>query len=466
MDSLRNFFILNREIILFLYGLVFFLLGLAIALQSRRYSRLDLARALTWLAAFGILHGLHEWGDLFIPIQSRYLSAAVIQTLHALHQLLLGGSFACLLQFGITLLRPFGWERWRYLPLIVFTLWVIITFFVLPWVIVDSQITSNIANALARYFIGFTGGMLSAFGLRQQAVRRIALLNVPHIVNTLRVGGFALLLYAFFGGLVAPPVPFFPGNVINTRIFVDALGVPTMVFRSAVGLILTVSIIRALEVFEVETARMIESMEQGQILAAERERIARDLHDGAIQKVYTAGLLVESASKLINGNEPVANRLTKAVAVLNDAIGDLRRNLGELKTEPASENLLAALQGVAADPRLSSLVNVALDLDLPAAESFSPSRTVHVVAIVNEALSNVVRHARARQAVLSARRLDGMLRVVIRDDGVGISTERDAGYGLRNMRDRARLLNGVIEIEGANGKGTIVTLTIPWKDEH
>ena len=76
-----SFFILNREIIYFVYGLAFFLLGFAIALQSRRYSRLDLARSLIRLSAFGITHGLFEWGDLFIPIQAKYLNPLVVQTL-------------------------------------------------------------------------------------------------------------------------------------------------------------------------------------------------------------------------------------------------------------------------------------------------------------------------------------------------------------------------------------------------
>ena len=81
MAFLRTFFDLNHSIVLFSYGLVFFVLGLAIALQSRRYSRLDLARSLSWLAAFGFTHGLHEWGDLFIPIQGAYLSEPAVQGL-------------------------------------------------------------------------------------------------------------------------------------------------------------------------------------------------------------------------------------------------------------------------------------------------------------------------------------------------------------------------------------------------
>ena len=61
MAFIRTLFEINRQIILFGYGLVFFVLGLAIALQSRRYSRLELARSLAWLAAFGLAHGLYEW---------------------------------------------------------------------------------------------------------------------------------------------------------------------------------------------------------------------------------------------------------------------------------------------------------------------------------------------------------------------------------------------------------------------
>jgi signal transduction histidine kinase len=467
MDPLRNFFILNREIIYFVYGLAFFLLGFAIALQSRRYSRLDLARSLTWLSAFGFTHGLFEWGDLFIPIQANYLNSLAVQTLNIIHLILLAISFTMLFQFGTALLKSLGWAPWTgYLAAGLFVLWALVTFVVLPLGSTDFTVWSNTSRAFARYFISFPGSLLAAYGLREQAMRRIAPLNVPHIVNTLRVSGMALVLYAFVGGLVPPPAPFFPANVINTTTFFAAFGVPALVFRTVIGFVLTLSIIRALEVFELETERMIESMEQGQILAAERERIARDLHDGAIQKVYTAGLLVESTSKLINGNEAAANRLHKALEVLNDAISDLRRNLGKLKTGPARENLLAALQGVAADPRVSSFVNVTLDLDLPPAEPFSPSRTEHVVAIVNESLSNVVRHAHARQVVLSAHRVDDWLQIIIRDDGVGLTREPEAGYGLRNMRDRARLLGGVININGTSGKGTIVTLMVPWKDEH
>lgn len=64
MDFLHTFFALNHSIIIFAYGLAFFVLGLAIALQSRRHSRLHLARSLPWLAAFGLAHGFFEWAGI------------------------------------------------------------------------------------------------------------------------------------------------------------------------------------------------------------------------------------------------------------------------------------------------------------------------------------------------------------------------------------------------------------------
>src|SRR5512132_4292337 len=108
MISLAEFFYLNRQLILFVYGLGFFILGFAILLQVQQSSRLELARSLRWMAAFGITHAFNEWGDLFIPIQAQYLSSTVIRLLLVLQLVLLAVSFACLFEFGISVLSPFN----------------------------------------------------------------------------------------------------------------------------------------------------------------------------------------------------------------------------------------------------------------------------------------------------------------------------------------------------------------------
>lgn len=457
----------NSAVIVFAYGLVFFIMGLAVALQSRRYSRLDLARSLSWLAAFGILHGLHEWGDFFIPLQSSYLSPTVLNILIAIHLILLAISYVCLFQFGVMLLQP--QERMTWLngsAFVLFVIWLCVAGLIVLPVTSDIVTWQHAMNALARYFIGFPGSLLAAYGLRRQALQRIAPLGVPHIVASLRLAGVVIAIYAVLGGLIPPSAPFFPANWLNVISFQQVVGVPPLLFRSLLGLLLAITIIRTLEVFDVETERIIEAMEQQQILAAERDRIGRELHDGAIQTVYTAGLLVESAYKQSEPGSAAAERLERALSVLNSAIGDLRRNLGELRPASSSVPLPQALHRMAEDPRYSSFVAIAVDVDLPPEDELSAIRVEHVLAVAGEALSNVVRHAHARRVRISARCVEKRLLVTIHDDGMGAPHDPHMGYGLRNMRDRARLLGGQLEIKGVNGKGTTVTLDVPWRDDR
>jgi signal transduction histidine kinase len=105
-------------------------------------------------------------------------------------------------------------------------------------------------------------------------------------------------------------------------------------------------------------------------------------------------------------------------------------------------------------------------MSIPEAESFSAVRAEHVVAIANEALSNIVRHAKARKVALRIMRQEDRLILTIQDDGVGLATGVTAGYGLRNMRDRAHLLGGNLTVSGSGGKGTVVTLDVPWGDDR
>jgi signal transduction histidine kinase len=462
MSNIRLLFEQNQPIFHFAYGLSFFVMGLAIALQSRSSSRLELARSLAWLAAFGITHSLYEWGELFSPVQEAYLTREGIEALHGLHLIALSVSLAFLFEFGVALLRPLGRGQWlHWVTVVWFAAYLVFILVLLPRVLPDPLEWHRTADALARYTIGFPAGMLAAYGLREQTFRHVAPLDVPHIVSMLRAAGISLALYAFFGGLIPPPVPFFPGNVLNSITFEQFVGIPPLVFLTLIGLILAVTVIRALEVFRVEMERRIEAVEQQQILASERERIARELHDSTIQTAYTAGLLIDSARKLADPESQIASRLEKAVQVQNEVIRDLRRNLGELRVPPSSESLSAALKRIASDPRFRSLVEISLQMDFPGEEQISPRETEHILAIVNEALSNVVRHAKARHVRIAAQQIDNHLKVAIQDDGMGIDSPPRDGFGLRNMQERARLLNGQLSVSGKSGKGTTVLLDIP-----
>ena len=466
---LTSFFQTNRDIFFFVYGLAFFIMGITILLQTRHSSRLELARSLVWLAWFGIIHGLNEWGDFFIPSQSAYLSTPVINGLYVFQLVILAISFACLFEFGVTMLNPLGLGRWMHgFALILFLSWFIVIFFFIPPFIMDLNVWRAIANALARYFICLPGGLIAAFGLRQQTNHRIIPLNVPDsIIQNLRIAGISMAVYGLLAGAIPPTIPFFPGTILNLQTFSALVGIPVLVFRSMIALVMTITIINGLEIFDLETQQRIEKLEQQQIVVSERERLARDLHDGAIQKVYTAGLFVESASKLAPPGSDLNNRIQKAVVVLNDAIADLRLNLTQLHSNSAmteNKSLVEIISMVANDPHYVTMVKVSLAMNIPTHIKLSPLRSDHLKAIINEVFANIVRHAKAYHVQMKVDVSNEKLIITVKDDGIGMSNRQPAGYGLRNMRDRAHLLNGKIDINSIQGKGTTVGLEIPLLD--
>ncbi len=465
VDNLNRFFELNRLIVFFVYGLVFFVMGLAVALQSRHHSRLELARALGWLAAFGFAHGLHEWGEIFIPIQAQYVDPVIIELLHVFRVILLALSFAFLFQFGVELLRE-RWPRLMLLPLLFMVGWTLV--FVVPGIawVTNFESWHQQASAWARYLLGFTGGVVAAAGLYYQAQRHIKPLNLQPIYRTLQIAGACLLLYALLGGLIVPAGDFFPANWLNETAVQNAIGIPLPVFRSLVGLVLAIAIIRAMDVFDVEVDQMIEQMQVEQSLSAERDRIGRDLHDGAVQQLYSAGLMVSAARRKLPDDPAVAEqRLDRAMRTIDEAIAGLRATMGELRETPAVTTLPEELRKQAVDPRFTALMAVTLQLDLPDTAVFTPIQTHHISAILNEALSNVARHAHARRVEVSACQNGSQFQLTVHDDGRGFNPdEQTTGYGLRNMRDRARLLGGQLHIQSQPHEGATITLNLPMEE--
>jgi len=464
MTSLRNLLDINFELVLFASGLVFFVVGLAISLQSRRNSRLQLARSLRWLALFGIAYGLHEWGLLFIPIQALYMNHLAISVLQLLQMILLGVAFFALFAFGADLLQD-RWPRLKVIPYIMALIWmslVLILKISSDW---GMGLLHQQAMILAKYLLAFPGALLAAYGLLYQAQRQIKPLKLQAIYNTMVVASITLVLFAFIGGLIVPYAGFFPANVINQSLLIQYTGIPVQVYLSIIGLVLAVAVIRVLEVFDLEMGRLIEKMQVEQNMAAERERIGREIHDGAIQTLYTAGLIVESTRRRVDEDPVLTKRLDRVMTALNETVTSLRANMNELRVESQESSLVEGLRKQAQDPRFTSLMEVELTIDLPETAVFNPAQSTHVLAIAGEALTNAARHARPGCVSIAAVSRNGHFVLDISDDGDGFPARSSdgRGYGLRNMRDRARLLGGELIIDSKPGIGTSVTLTVPWE---
>jgi signal transduction histidine kinase len=168
---------------------------------------------------------------------------------------------------------------------------------------------------------------------------------------------------------------------------------------------------------------------------------------------------------MLAGNRAAADNLAQAALTLDHAVADIRQHIAELRAQSNGLTLAEGLTQLLRDSAVSSMAQVELKLDLPEEKPLTTRQVRHLLAIAGEALSNVARHARARYVQLSVCRETDTLCLTIADDGQGIPSDYVAGYGLRNMRDRARLLVGELDINSQPGRGTRLQLVIPWGQE-
>ncbi|MFC7975875.1 GAF domain-containing protein [Streptomyces cinereoruber] len=227
--------------------------------------------------------------------------------------------------------------------------------------------------------------------------------------------------------------------------------------------------ITALPVFTGQAALALELAERRRdaeqvSLLEDRDRIARDLHDLAIQRLFATGMTLQSARRFVEHPEAVS-RLTRAIDDLDATIKIIRSTIFGLReheppgTAPklrtrvvkAVDSAAAAL-GFAPALRMEGL----LDTDVPA------EAADEVVAVIGEALTNVARHAKARRAEVAVVVEDGVLAVTVSDDGVGIREGGRRG-GLRNLTERAERLGGGLSALARPGPegGTVLEWRVP-----
>jgi signal transduction histidine kinase len=196
-------------------------------------------------------------------------------------------------------------------------------------------------------------------------------------------------------------------------------------------------------------------------LLEERERIAKELHDGIIQSLFAVGMSLQGTA-LNAGSPETTARIERSVDQLDGVIRDLRNYIFGLRPGILADRQLdQALRNLGEEMQSRSREHVEVTVDAALAARLS-NRSAEIVQLTREALSNVARHAKASRATVRLERDDAGAVLLIDDDGVGFATEaRSAGNGLRNMRERAYKLGGELEVTSAPGKGTSLRIAFP-----
>jgi signal transduction histidine kinase len=504
--------------IFFFYGLAFYSMGLALIVESGRASELGFARSMRLLAGFGLLHGTHEWIDMFERGAVDYYDSTLPTGLLWFQLALLITSFLALLAFGehLSIRERFGRNpRWHMTigAFIVYAVSCVAVRFVYD---LDEVAWRTAADVLARYLIGIPGALIACWALWQQrGIFRDR--GMASFGRGFTVAAWALAGYGLVGQIFTAETLVFPSNCINAQLFHELTGFPVQLFRAAMATIVAVAMIRVLRGLEVEREQRMEAIERdkvetehrsreeltrlnaelraanreterllrevrrsdtlrGELLQqitaaqeAERKRIARELHDGTGQMLTGLGLGLRGLSKrATEHDQPMASQLSDLETMAVTALGELRNLINDLRPPQLDDmGLAAALRFMVT--QFNSRENAPeVDLEVHGEPLPFPSEVeTTLFRIAQEGLTNVIKHAQASHVWVILNYTSSGASLRVRDDGVGFDSKAifDSGsprraWGLIGVQERVNLIDADVFLDSTPGKGTTLTVCL------
>jgi two-component system NarL family sensor kinase len=212
----------------------------------------------------------------------------------------------------------------------------------------------------------------------------------------------------------------------------------------------------------IERARLAEESARG-ARAEERARIAREIHDTLVQGLTAIGLHLEGAlTQVEKSPQRARERVQRALDVSRESLEEARRSVLDLRGMPLVGKPLAEALA-ALGRRFTSETGIRVHVRASAGGPLPLRVEAELLRIAQEALTNVRKHAAAREVEVTLRRAGGRLHLSIRDDGRGFSprTRVDAGVGILGMQERARLLGARLRVQSHPGRGAMVQASVP-----
>lgn len=474
-------------VIFFVYGLAFFSMGLATAIEADRAGDRRVRRGLLALSTFGLLHGTHEWYDMFEILGLIPLSGDLLAGVVWLRIVLLALSFSILVYFGIVFIpgqKPFRHAA-TLIPMAMFLAWigaVVIAGRIYPGVYLP-----HLGDVLARYMLAIPGAVIAAVGLRKQCVayhaeRRFVL------GKNCTYAAYAFLIYGLIGQLFVRETVLPPSNILSQDLFLNLFGFPIQMLRALAAVAIAIFIIRLLRAFEKELrmqmaqlqrARLDEARRReelrGELLKrvvdaqeAERQRIARELHDETGQGLTAIGMGLRGLSAMIEKDAQQAiSTLGHLEELVDYTLKEIQHIISDLRPSHLDDlGLPAALRWYAGEVRERSGLDVQVQIEGDPRE-IDMDVKMTLFRITQEALTNAVKHAAAQTAWVMLEYGDKDVSITVEDDGCGFNTEwinlpTQETWGLIGMQERATLLGGEFFLESEIDVGTKIKVVIPY----
>ncbi len=459
------------------YGSAFLILGASIASKDMKGSDLTIANSLRLLALFGFTHGIHEWMQLYPLVEGDHLAYGTIFNIKLAALILFVLSYIILLWFGLSLMGALGiTSPWlmRVVPVVLLVLWVFRMWY--SGFSADLQFIRQ-ASIGARNTFALVGGALAAYGLIAYS-RGIRPLSRTTARN-LYYAGVSFGFYAFFGG------------VISSGFTLFRLPLPVELFRGVTAVFITHFIIRALNMFDVETRRKIEQQAR-RIVQAEKLTSLGQLAAGIAHEINNplsnASLGIETVRGRLTGNDPEQTALREKLdAVLRniDKASTIARELLQFSRQRESKfapvDINSVLRG-ALTLMQYKLKGISVQQDFAALPLILGDRNKLEQVFINLLSNAVEAMPRGGSISILTMRTDAGVRIRIEDTGIGIPRKNlsrvfdpffttkepgaGTGLGLSICYGIIKEHQGTIDIASAKEKGAAVVVTLPEGGEH
>jgi len=378
-------------------------------------------------------------------------------------------SFSILLFFGIRVIdyKGKGHSQLKWLPWIIFIVWLI---FYENSTISNGEISFRINldfDALGRYFIGLPAAILTASALYHNA-KALETMKLKRASLKFKLLAASFVSYGIFAGLLVNERDFFPASILNKQAFLELFGFPVELGRMLSAIFITILFIGIIDIFRLENNIIMQNLMQERVANQERRRLGRELHDGIIQDLFASGLQLEN---LLEENDVdfLHGELKHIKGNLSNGIQKVREFIEKVSTKRMDlDQLRLQLDEILNNFKKISSSNIHLEYEIPdiTLRFVSSDKLTQVYFIIQEAISNSVKHSNAAEIKVKIGFDLRSIIVEIKDNGKGFnkSTVRGNGkYGLTSMQERAASINGSLNISSDN-KGTIIMLVVPWEE--
>ena len=476
-----------HAILFLIYGLAFVMMGFIVLLEHVRANDERLRHALRPLIIFGLLHGGHEWLEMLERPGLLPWQADFPELWEAIRLGLLAFSFLSLTAFGASLLSPNANIRRISLlgPLLQGGIWAGGLLVMRGRYPADALWDG--ADVWTRYVLGIPAALVASVGLvaQQRAFRRA---GMEQFGRDSLWAAIAFAWYGLMGRLLTRASQLPPSTFLNQDLFFRFFGFPVQLLRAAAAVAISFFIVGSLRSFEVETQRRITQLQEdrlreaekrealrGDLLRrvvaaqeAERQRIARELHDETGQELTALGLGLRGVSRMLGANhELAAHNLHQLENLVARSLDELQRLIANLRPSHLDDlGLPAALRWWAGETQKVAGITVTVTVAGTEHPLASPVK-IALFRIAQEALTNVIKHAQAQNVAITLTYSGADVRIEVQDDGWGfdveraMSDERRQSWGLLGMRERASLLGGEFTLDSHPGRGTRIAVVIP-----